>query len=63
MDDLLDERGAAAFLGVAPQTLRHWRAHARRPLPFVRIGRAIRYRRADLAAFVEAQRVIPNAMG
>lgn len=52
--ELIDEREAAAILGCAVQTLRNlrWR---REPPKFYRIGkRMVRYKRADLAAYVEA---------
>lgn len=52
--DLLDENEAAASLSVAVQTLRNWRWKGEGPR-FVKIGaRLVRYRRCDLAAFVEA---------
>jgi predicted DNA-binding transcriptional regulator AlpA len=52
--DLLDENEAAASLSVAVQTLRNWRWKGEGPR-FVKVGaRLVRYRRADLAAFIEA---------
>lgn len=52
--DLLDENEAAASLSVAVQTLRNWRWKGEGPR-YVKVGsRLVRYRRADLAAFVEA---------
>lgn len=52
--DLLDENAAAAALDVAVQTLRNWRWRGEGPR-FVKVGtRLVRYRRGDLAAFVEA---------
>ena len=52
--DLLDENEAAASLSVAVQTLRNWRWKGEGPR-YVKIGaRLVRYRRGDLAAFVEA---------
>jgi len=52
--DLLDESEAAATLNVAVQTLRNWRWRGIGPR-FVKLGkRAVRYRRSDLDAFVEA---------
>jgi excisionase family DNA binding protein len=49
---LLTRREAAAYLGVAEQTLAVWKCTGRRSLPFVKIGRVIRYRKADLDAFI-----------
>lgn len=52
--DLLDENEAAASLSVAVQTLRNWRWKGEGPR-FLKVGtRLVRYRRSDLAAFVEA---------
>jgi excisionase family DNA binding protein len=39
---------AAQFLGVKPQTLSVWRVTGRYDLPFIRVGRNIRYRQVDL---------------
>jgi excisionase family DNA binding protein len=55
--DLLTREQAADYLGVAPQTLAVWamaKNRPHRPLPFVKIGRLVRYRRSDLDAFITA---------
>ena len=49
---LLTRREAAAYLGVAEQTLAVWKCTGRRSLAFVKIGRLVRYRKADLDAFI-----------
>lgn len=50
--DLLDEHEVAAILAVRVNTIRNWRAIRQGPT-FVKIGkRAVRYRRADVAAFI-----------
>jgi excisionase family DNA binding protein len=48
---LLTTREAADYLRVSTRTL--FSLSARGELPAVRIGRAVRYRPADLAAYVE----------
>uniref|UniRef100_UPI00359C6CAF helix-turn-helix domain-containing protein n=1 Tax=Bifidobacterium adolescentis TaxID=1680 RepID=UPI00359C6CAF len=48
----------ARILGVSTETLRKWRAR-RMCLPYVRVGRYIRYKAADVAAFVERGTVMP----
>jgi hypothetical protein len=53
--DLLDEQRAAAVLTVSPGTLRVWRSTGRYNLPFLRIGRNVRYRRADLIAWLDTR--------
>lgn len=51
--DLLDERETAAILNCGIATLRNWRTLKKGP-PFVKIGeRMVRYRRADLVAFID----------
>lgn len=54
-DALLTESQAAAILNVAPATLTAWRATNRTARPIhCRIGGAVRYRRSDIDAFVQA---------
>lgn len=50
--ELLNGKQAAEILGTTEGTLRVWRCTKRYPIPYVRIGRAIRYRRSDLEAFI-----------
>ncbi|HIA53755.1 MAG TPA: DNA-binding protein [Candidatus Melainabacteria bacterium] len=50
--ELLTRRQAAAYLGVAEQTLAVWKCHARYFLPCVKIGRIVRYRKVDLDNFI-----------
>ena len=53
--DLLDEVQAAVTLDVTPGTLAVWRSTGRYKLPFIKVGRKVRYRRADLEAWLEAR--------
>jgi hypothetical protein len=57
--DLLNEVYAARFLSVSERTLQAWRLQRRGPT-FVRVGRAIRYRRADLIAWIH-DHLVTNA--
>ena len=50
--DLLSRKEAAAYLGVAPQTLAIWKTAGRYSLPVVKIGRLAKYRKSDLDAFI-----------
>lgn len=52
-DDLLDEQEAAELLRVKPGTLSVWRSTGRYRLPFIKIGRLVRYRRSALIAWAE----------
>ena len=61
-DTLIEPPAAAEMLCVEVQTLEAWRCHRRYPLPYVRIGRSIRYRVGDIAAFIASRTVRPVAM-
>ncbi|MBI5173513.1 MAG: helix-turn-helix domain-containing protein [Candidatus Melainabacteria bacterium] len=50
--DLLTRRQAAAYLGIAEQTLAVWKCTGRYHLPWIKIGRLVRYRKQDLDAFI-----------
>ena len=52
-DRLLTRKEAAEFLGLAPQTLAVWASTRRYDLPYIRVGRAVRYRFSALSAFLE----------
>ena len=52
-DELLDTPRTAQILDVKPSTLEVWRNTKRYELPYVRVGRNIRYRRPDVLAFIE----------
>lgn len=49
---LLSRREAAANLGVAEQTLAVWKCTKRHALPYIKIGKLIKYRKADLDQFI-----------
>ena len=53
--ELLDEKQAAEYLTVSPGTLSVWRSTGRYSLPFVKVGRRVRYRLSDLDAWLEAR--------
>jgi predicted site-specific integrase-resolvase len=54
-DRLLTPRQAGEVLGVSPATLATWRWRGVPRLPYVRVGRLIRYRPSDITAFLETQ--------
>jgi excisionase family DNA binding protein len=54
---LLTTEQAAEFLGVSAGTLVIWRFHARYRLPFVKIGRNVRYDENDLREWLESRKV------
>lgn len=54
-EPLLDRKTAAKYLCVSPGTLAVWDCTKRYDLKPIKVGRAVRYRRADLDAFLNAQ--------
>ena len=55
--NLLNRKEAAAYLGVKEQTLACWACAGRYSLPFVRVGRLVKYRQQDLDAFILKNRI------
>jgi predicted DNA-binding transcriptional regulator AlpA len=53
---LIDEKQLCAELGISSVTATKWRAKAAGP-PFIKIGRLVRYRRADVEAWLAARTV------
>lgn len=52
---LLDDPAAAEFLGINPQTLAVWRSTKRYPIPYIKVGRSVRYRESDLIEWLESR--------
>lgn len=59
--ELLTTREAAEYLTLREHTLAIWRSSGRHALPFVKIGGAVRYKRADLDDFIAARTVGASA--
>lgn len=53
--DLIDEKTAAQLLAVEPGTLSVWRSTGRYAIPFIKIGRNVRYSRKALEAWLESR--------
>jgi hypothetical protein len=51
--ELVSPADAAAALHIKKQTLAVWRCAKRHPLPYVKVGRRVFYKRKDLECFVE----------
>lgn len=61
---LLTVHEAAALLGLSPQTLNRWRCErAGQGPPWIKLGGAVRYREADLTAYVAASVQSPEPGG
>lgn len=54
---LMTPAHAAAYLGVEVATLAVWRCTGRYALPYLKVGRLVRYRQSDLDAFLKARSV------
>ncbi len=57
MNNLLRTKEAADFLGIPARTLENWRCNQRYNLPYIKIGRLIRYRMIDLVAWINSSRI------
>ena len=53
-DELFDTQAVASYTGLSPVTLRKWRMTGAGPR-FVRLGRAVRYRKAAIDTFLEGR--------
>ncbi len=55
--NLLNSQEAALYLGVAHNSLAVWRTTKRYPIPYVKVGRLVKYRLSDLNAFLESRTI------
>lgn len=55
--ELLTREQAATYLGIRAQTLALWASTGRYALPYIRIGRSVRYRVVDLERFIASRTV------
>jgi excisionase family DNA binding protein len=51
-DKLLSNDEAAEYLGIKPNTLTIWRTTKRFEIPYIQIGRKIKYKKSDLDKFL-----------
>ena len=51
---LLTRKQAAILLDCKEATLAIWKSTKRYPLPYIKIGRNVRYRRSDVMNFIES---------
>lgn len=52
-EKLLSRREASAFLGLTEGTLAVWACTKRYELPYVKVGRLVKYRYSDIITFLE----------
>jgi hypothetical protein len=59
-DDLLPPREVVKqYIPVKVRTLDSWRCRKSYPLPFVRVGSRIFYKRGDVLKFIKSRREVP----
>lgn len=55
--ELLSSEQAASYIGVSPGTLEVWRCTKRYHIPFIKVGRLVKYRKSDLDSFLNERTV------
>jgi excisionase family DNA binding protein len=55
MQKLLSPAETAKLLGVSVETLAVWRCKKRYNLAYVKVGRSVKYREADVQKFIESR--------
>lgn len=63
LKQLLTPAETAELLSVKEQTLSVWRCRGAHGLPFVRVGRSVRYRRADIEEWMEQRTATSTVAG
>jgi excisionase family DNA binding protein len=57
LGDLFDTDQAAGYLGLNPHTLEVWRCTKAHDLPYIKVGRLVRYRKSALHAWLSSRTV------
>jgi len=55
IDPLLPPTEAAEYIGVTVRTLSVWRCVGRYNIPFIKVGRLVKYRKSALDAFLDSR--------
>ena len=55
--DLLNVEQAAEFIGVTSHTLDVWRCTKRHSIPYLKVGRLVKYRLTDLEAWLTSRTI------
>ena len=55
--ELLNNDQSAAYIGVTPRTLEVWRCTKRHQIPYIKVGRLVKYRKSALDIFLDQQTV------
>jgi excisionase family DNA binding protein len=59
MDEVDDTQATAKYLKVPPRTMEDWRYRGVGPA-FIKVGKAVRYRRDDVDAWLSEQTTVPS---
>jgi excisionase family DNA binding protein len=54
---LLTTKQVSKLLGISEQTLAIWRCNKRYALPYVKVGRYVRYNLGDVMAFIKSRTI------
>jgi len=54
-DPLLNSKETAEYLGVSQDTLSVWRSVRRYNIPFIKVGRLVKYRKSALDTFLDSR--------
>jgi hypothetical protein len=57
IDVLTDTAGASTILHIPEATLTKWRSTGENNIPYIKIGRQVKYRTSDLRAYIEKHTV------
>jgi excisionase family DNA binding protein len=60
-NDIVGEKEAAAILGVTTGTLQVWRSTGRYAIPFIKVGRLVKYRRSVLEEWLDSRTRLSGA--
>jgi excisionase family DNA binding protein len=57
--ELLTSEQAAAYIGISPGTheIQVWRCTKRYHIPFIKVGRLVRYRKSELDSFLDRRTI------
>ena len=58
--DLLSTEQAARYLGLNPQTLQIWRTQGGSDLPWIQVGRKVKYRWGDIQGYLQDHQQRPG---
>jgi excisionase family DNA binding protein len=56
-DPLFNNDQSANYIGVTPRTMEVWRCTKRHKIPYIKVGRLVKYRKSSLDTFLNQQTV------